>query len=220
LASVAKAHWCWSMPPRGASQPQKPRLTGPPRGSCAAAPSGALRAIDSTARPRSWRTYGPRRLRRQSDADHIVTQRGDRSIDGVSTQARSGGLRWASVTQNSKVPVAGALRPARKVRMPGNWSSVEMGASSAARPGRPEPGLAGCGPARWHREVRRWDDTAWPGAQRTRGARRRRLTSRQTAAHSRWGSGRRRAKTMVATPRSSWPWRSGWAPGSVKARQA
>jgi uncharacterized membrane protein YkvA (DUF1232 family) len=43
-------------------------LTGPPRGSGAAAPSGALRAIDSTARPRSWRTCGPRRLRRQSHA--------------------------------------------------------------------------------------------------------------------------------------------------------
>jgi hypothetical protein len=29
-------------------------------GSGAAAPSGALRAIDSTACPRSWRIYGPR----------------------------------------------------------------------------------------------------------------------------------------------------------------
>jgi hypothetical protein len=53
-------------PLRGASRPQKPRPTGPPRGSGAAAPSGALRAIDSTARPRSWRAFGPRRLRRQS----------------------------------------------------------------------------------------------------------------------------------------------------------
>jgi hypothetical protein len=35
---------------------------GPPRGSGAAAPSGALRAIDASARPRSWRTFGPRRL--------------------------------------------------------------------------------------------------------------------------------------------------------------
>jgi hypothetical protein len=83
-----------------------------------------------------------------------------------------------------------------------NWSSVEMG--PAARRGQAAPSwvwLDG-GPARWHREVRRWDDAAWPGAQRTRGGRQRRLTSRQTAAHSRWGSGRRRAKTMVATPRS------------------
>jgi hypothetical protein len=35
------------------------------RGRGAAAPQGALRAIDPSA-PRSWRTYGPRRLRRQS----------------------------------------------------------------------------------------------------------------------------------------------------------
>src|SRR5215208_6854406 len=34
------------MPPRGASRPQEPRPTSPPRGSGAAAPSGALRAID------------------------------------------------------------------------------------------------------------------------------------------------------------------------------
>jgi hypothetical protein len=43
-----------------------PALVMPRRGGGAAAPSGALRAIDSSARPRSWRTYGPRRLRRQS----------------------------------------------------------------------------------------------------------------------------------------------------------
>jgi hypothetical protein len=49
----------------------------------------------------SWRAFGSRRLRRQSDADHIVTQREDRSIDGVSIQARSGGLRWGSVMQNA-----------------------------------------------------------------------------------------------------------------------
>jgi len=48
-----------------------------------------------------WPAFGPRRLRRQSDADHIVTQREDHSTDGVSTQAGSGGLRWASVTQNA-----------------------------------------------------------------------------------------------------------------------
>jgi hypothetical protein len=37
-------------------------------GSGAAAPQGALRAIDPSACPRSWRTFGPRRLRRQSQA--------------------------------------------------------------------------------------------------------------------------------------------------------
>jgi hypothetical protein len=36
--------------PRGASRPQQPRPTGPPRGSGAAAPSGALRAIDRRGR--------------------------------------------------------------------------------------------------------------------------------------------------------------------------
>ena len=89
----------------------------------------------------SWRTFGPRRLRRQSDADHIVTQRGDRSIDGVSTQARSGGLRWASVTQNALRFRLLGFEAGQEVRMPNwNWSSVEMRASSAARSGRPEPG--------------------------------------------------------------------------------
>jgi hypothetical protein len=38
----------------------------PPSGSGAARPSGALRAIDPTAWPRSRRTCGPRHLRRQS----------------------------------------------------------------------------------------------------------------------------------------------------------
>jgi hypothetical protein len=41
-----QGHLSSSGPPRGASQPQRPRLTGPPRGSGAAAPQGALRAID------------------------------------------------------------------------------------------------------------------------------------------------------------------------------
>jgi hypothetical protein len=50
------------------------RWSCPPRGSGAAAPAGALRAIDSTARPRSWRPCGPRRLRRQSKLDLVATQ--------------------------------------------------------------------------------------------------------------------------------------------------
>src|SRR5215218_2173265 len=41
--------------PRGASRPQNPQPTGPLGGSGAAAPHGALRAIDSTARPRLLR---------------------------------------------------------------------------------------------------------------------------------------------------------------------
>jgi hypothetical protein len=42
----------------------------------AARPSGALRAIDSTAWPRSRRTCGPRRLRRRSPPDLVATQGG------------------------------------------------------------------------------------------------------------------------------------------------
>jgi hypothetical protein len=53
---------------RGASRPQQPRPTGPPWGNGARLPQGALRAIDSSAGARSWRTYSPRRLRRQSQA--------------------------------------------------------------------------------------------------------------------------------------------------------
>ena len=60
-------------PPRGASRPQNPRPTSPPRGSGADRPQGALRAIDSSACPRSWRTCGPRRLRRQSQPGLFAT---------------------------------------------------------------------------------------------------------------------------------------------------
>jgi hypothetical protein len=45
-------------------------------GSGAARPSGALRAIDASARPRSWRTCGPSRLRRQSQPALVATQGG------------------------------------------------------------------------------------------------------------------------------------------------
>jgi hypothetical protein len=48
-------------------------VDSPPRGSGAPAPYGALRAIDSSARPRSWRTFGPRRLRRQSEPALVTT---------------------------------------------------------------------------------------------------------------------------------------------------
>jgi hypothetical protein len=37
---------------------------------------GALRAFDSSARPRSWRTFDPRRPRHRSDADRAAAQRG------------------------------------------------------------------------------------------------------------------------------------------------
>jgi hypothetical protein len=59
--------------PRGASRPQTPRPTSPPRGSGAARPQGALRAIDASACPHSWRTFGPRRLRRQLEDGLVAT---------------------------------------------------------------------------------------------------------------------------------------------------
>jgi hypothetical protein len=53
-----------------------------PQGNGAAAPSSALRAIDPSARPRSWRTFGPRHLRRQSEPDLVATQCGAASCRG------------------------------------------------------------------------------------------------------------------------------------------
>jgi hypothetical protein len=55
---------------------EAPASTWPPRGSGAAAPGGALRAIDASARPRSWRPCGPRRLRRQSHLPRSPTHGG------------------------------------------------------------------------------------------------------------------------------------------------
>jgi hypothetical protein len=80
---------CWPAPtaPAIARQPTRrgrvpmPSIVGlsalvtAPRGGGAAAPSGALRAIDPSARPRSWRTFGPRRLRRQSMPALVATFR-------------------------------------------------------------------------------------------------------------------------------------------------
>jgi hypothetical protein len=163
-----------------------------------APPPAAIRC-----RPHRYPAWGPQHRRRLDPS----TQR--RSAVGVGHAAC---LRFRLL----------GFEAGQEVRMPGNWSSVEMRASSATRPGRPEPGLAGWRPGEVAQgsPTLEWRGGVWLGAQRTRGGRRRRLTSRQTAAHSRWGSGRWRAKTMVPTPRSSWPWRSGWEPGSVKARQA
>src|SRR5512133_668146 len=49
------------------------RRMAPLGGSGAAAPSGALRAINPSARPRLWRTFGPRHLRWQSQPDLTAT---------------------------------------------------------------------------------------------------------------------------------------------------
>jgi hypothetical protein len=159
----------------------------------ARAASGGIRC-----RPHRHPAWGPQHRRRLDPG----TQR--RSAVGVGhAECLSSGC-WA-------------LRPARKwgcrIGTGRRWRCGPAARRGQAAPSRVS--LAG-GPARWHREVRRSNGAAGLGAQRTRGGRRR----RQTAAHNRWGSGRRRAKTIVPTPLSSWPWRSVWEPGSVNARQA
>jgi hypothetical protein len=70
---------CPGHAPRGASRPQRPRPTGPPRG------KGALRAIDSFRRSRSWRTCGPPRLR-QAESGLVVANGGGQSGAGSAVQ--------------------------------------------------------------------------------------------------------------------------------------
>src|SRR5829696_3351658 len=60
------------VPPRLLGDPSP--LVMPPSGSGASARQGALRAIDSFRRSRFWRTFGPRRLRRQSQPGSVATQ--------------------------------------------------------------------------------------------------------------------------------------------------
>jgi hypothetical protein len=57
----------WRTPPYP-RVPASVQIMAPLRGSGAARPGGALRAIDSFRRSRSWRTFGPRRLRRRIQA--------------------------------------------------------------------------------------------------------------------------------------------------------
>jgi hypothetical protein len=59
---------------------RKKRPTAP-RGSGVGAPSRVLRAIDSSARPRSWPAFGLRRLRRRWKPALIATQ-GDLAVPG------------------------------------------------------------------------------------------------------------------------------------------
>jgi len=86
IAALTLAPDLRSLRPAQRSAACSPRLPGvtetssatavcswPPRGSGAAAPDGALRAADPSARPRSWRTCGPRRLRRHSQTGLITT---------------------------------------------------------------------------------------------------------------------------------------------------
>jgi hypothetical protein len=62
--------------PRSSGRRKDHRWSCPPRGSGAAAPGGALRAIDSSARPCSWWTFGPHHLRRQSEPALVTTHGG------------------------------------------------------------------------------------------------------------------------------------------------
>jgi hypothetical protein len=61
------------------SRPTDRATDGPPRGSGAATPSGALRAIDSARDRDLGRAFGPRRLRRQYEPDLVATQSGAKS---------------------------------------------------------------------------------------------------------------------------------------------
>jgi hypothetical protein len=93
LASLVERISAGQSPFVGAVSRKNGGLLGPLRGCGAARPQGALRAIDSTACPHSWRTCGPRRLRRQSDADGIATERGCSVAEGVeAASGRSDGL--------------------------------------------------------------------------------------------------------------------------------
>ena len=87
------------------------RPDGPPRGSGAAAPHGALRAIDSSACPRSWRTCGPRRLRRQSEPDLVATQGGchDQGLQ-IPTNSTRGRIGRPRVVPHSRSELAGNIR--------------------------------------------------------------------------------------------------------------
>jgi hypothetical protein len=76
LASVAEGVYPAQCPFGGPVGRKNRGRLAPLRGSGAARPQGALRAIDPSACPRSWRTYGPRRLRRQSQPDLAATQGG------------------------------------------------------------------------------------------------------------------------------------------------
>jgi hypothetical protein len=103
----------WSCPFVGpVSRKNRGRLA-PLGGSGAARPQGALRAIDSSACPRSWRTCGPRRLRRQSQAGVVATQGG--AAEGPQPRA----TRGSSVAVGSvRAPLAGLDLHRRGRRLP------------------------------------------------------------------------------------------------------
>ena len=126
---------------------------GPLRGSGAAAPGGALCAIDASARPRFWRTCGPRILRRQSERpwlrltvvptliDCCPGQPGSRlcrSAEGSRTQSRTprGDPAKAPGGQGgrllSSVPLLIPVRQVGWVRR--SWAAVGPDAGMPKRP--------------------------------------------------------------------------------------
>ena len=113
----------------------------PPQGSGAAAPGGALRAIDSSASLRSWRTCGPCRLRRQSQACP-GRRSGWYGMTGPSAS-------WGSLERRT---VADGRRSERHTGRPDRWrprtnQAAQSRASSALRSQR-AAAIQGSTPAR------------------------------------------------------------------------
>jgi len=143
----------WRQPPCG---------SWPPRGSGAAGPSGALRAIDGTTRPRSWRAFGLRRRRWQSEPVLLVTP--------VVSQDRHSRARCRE----------------RGARV-GAWSSPAWG---VARLRRTDAALGGeCSPARWSLRPSQRPARTGCGARWCRSVDRMAGYVRfRTACHAWWGS--------------------------------
>jgi hypothetical protein len=93
--------------PRVASQAQAAVALTAPRGSEAAAPSSASRAIELLACPRSWRPFGPRRLRQQSKPARTVMPK-DAVLCLIRQRAT---LATSSATTHSPTRVLVALPP-------------------------------------------------------------------------------------------------------------
>jgi hypothetical protein len=109
-------------------------VRGLPRGSGAAAPSGALRAIDPSARPRSWRTYA---WGAETGSWPLSCEFADgraRYCDGSATppQRSPGAVEAGLLDAVSLHPAAGAPRPRRRRQRLG-----DLGAAPPARGAAP-----------------------------------------------------------------------------------
>jgi hypothetical protein len=93
---------------------------------------GALRAIDLSARPRSWRTFSPRRLRRQSEPGLVATQGGPAGPRPQVHRAGSG-------------PVVGTGCVLRCVAGP-RWPQPLLTAVAAAATATPPPAASSARP--------------------------------------------------------------------------